>query len=282
MLIIDFNQIIISSLMAQLKSDKTKEINENLVRHIVLSNILHLKKKFPEYKEIVLAADDKNYWRKDFFPYYKAQRKKWRDDSEFDWNLIFNCLNKIRNEVSETFPYKVIRVEKAEADDIIATLSIDKSRSGESVMIVSADKDFVQLQRFDNIRQYSPFMNRFLNHPNPLEFLKEHILQGDRGDGVPNFLSADDTFVSDKNQKPIRKEKLATWLKSDPKTFCDDIMFRNFKRNEQIIDLTKIPEDIKDKVRQNYSSYIIPSRNKLFPYFVENQLNLLLEDINDF
>lgn len=282
MLIIDFNQIIISSLMAQLKSDKTKEINENLVRHIVLSNILHLKKKFPEYKEVVLAADDKNYWRKDFFPYYKAQRKKWRDDSEFDWNLIFNCLNKIRNEVSETFPYKVIRVEKAEADDIIATLSIDKSSSGERVMIVSADKDFVQLQRFDNIRQYSPFMNRFLNHPNPLEFLKEHILQGDRGDGVPNFLSADDTFVSDKNQKPIRKDKLATWLKSDPKTFCDDIMFRNFKRNEQIIDLTKIPEDIKDKVRQNYSSYIIPSRNKLFPYFVENQLNLLLEDINDF
>lgn len=268
--------------MAQLKNDKTRDVNENLVRHIVLSNLLHLKKKFSECDEIVLAADDKNYWRKDLFPYYKAHRKKWREESEYDWNQIFNFLNKIRDEISSVFPYKVIRVNKAEADDVIATLSMHKSVSGEGTIIVSADKDFIQLQNFDKIKQYSPFAKKFLNHSNPSEFLREHIIQGDKGDGVPNFLSCDDTFVSGKRQKPITRDKLEKWLKLEPHLFCDDLMFRNFKRNESIIDLTKIPTDISESILNTYKNYVLPDRSKLFSYFVNNQLNLLLEDLNDF
>lgn len=268
--------------MAQLKTDKTKDVDENLVRHIVLSNLLHLKRKFSQHSEIVLAADDKNYWRKDLFPYYKAHRKKWREESEFDWNQIFNFLNKIRDEISSVFPYRVIRVPKAEADDIIATLAMYKSSIGESTVIVSADKDFIQLQKFDNVKQYSPFLKKFLNHSNPSEFLKEHIIQGDKGDGVPNFLSADDTFVSGKRQKPITKDKLDKWLKQDPTVFCDDVMLRNFKRNESIIDLTRIPDDIKFAILGAYKNYIVPDKSRMFSYFVENRLSLLLEDLNEF
>lgn len=268
--------------MSQLKGDKTREVNENLVRHIVLSNILSLKKKFADCTEIVLAADDKNYWRKDIFPYYKAHRKKWREESEYNWNEIFSFLNKIRDEISMFFQYKVIRVHKAEADDIIATLSILKSNLGESVIIVSADKDFIQLQKFDHITQYSPFAKKFLNHSNPSEFLKEHIIQGDKGDGVPNFLSSDDTFVSGKRQKPVTRDKLDNWLKSDPYAFCDESMLRNFKRNESLIDLTKIPSDISESILNTYNNYILPDRTKLFSYFVNNELNLLLDDLNDF
>jgi hypothetical protein len=282
MLIIDFNQTIISALMVQLKGDKNSEINENLVRHIILSNILYFKRKFSEYGEVILAADDKNYWRKSVFPYYKAHRKKWREDSEYDWNVIFNLLNKIRDELLDTFQYKVIKVESAEADDIIATLSVYASQRGEPVMIISADKDFLQLQRYDRVSQYSPFMKKLLVHSNPEEMLKRHILQGDRGDGIPNFLSTDDVFVSGKRQKGLFESKIQVWLKMEPEEFCDDIMLRNYRRNEQLIDLSKIPSELKFKILEKYNDYNFPDRSKLFPYFIENRLTLLMENINEF
>lgn len=282
MLIIDFNQTIIASLMTQLKSTKNAELNDNLVRHIVLSSILHLRKKFKEYDNIVLAADDKNYWRKDLFPYYKAHRKKWREESDYDWNLIFNTLNSIRDEIRDYFPYKVIKIKSAEADDIIATLSMHFAEQGQDVMVVSADKDFIQLQVNQHIKQYSPFLKKFLSHSNPGEYLKLHIMEGDRGDGIPNFLSPDDVFVQGNRQKRLLSTKKELWLKSKPEDFCDEVMLRNWRRNEQLIDLTKIPQHIKDQILQAYEEYSVPEKRNLFPYFVQNRLTLLLEEIHEF
>ena len=294
MIIIDFNQTLISSLMANIGSNPNAEINENLVRHMVLSTLLMYKRKFSEeYGNIVIACDDKNYWRKDIYPHYKANRKKTRDKSSFDWKLIFETLNKIRDEVKEFFPYIVIQVPRAEADDIIGSLvyrsqTKDLTTEGlfeepEKIMIVSGDKDFVQLQKFENVRQYSPMQKRFLSTDNADKFIKEHVMRGDSGDGVPNFLSDDDTFITEgKRQKSIMKKKLEVWLDQEPEEFCDTNMLRNYHRNAQLIDLSYIPEDISLQIEEQYEAGPQSGREKLFNYFIKKQLKHLMECIKEF
>jgi len=295
MILIDFNQTLISNLMSQISSNPNAELSENLIRHMVLSSILSYKKKFGDkYGKMVFCADDKKYWRKEVFPYYKANRKKMRDASKFDWNLIFNTLNKIRDEIRDKFPYQVIQVEGAEADDIIATmvkysqthelLSNSLDPSPQDVLILSGDKDFVQLQKYSNVKQFSPMQKKFLTTDDPHRTLLEHILTGDSGDGIPNFLSNDAVFVTEGDrQKPIRKDKLDLWLSAvDPEKFCDDIMLRNFKRNELLINLDNTPEHIQSKIIECYQKGPTGDKRNLLNYFVENKLKYLLESISEF
>lgn len=80
MIILDLNQVMISNLMAQIGNHTNIDIDENLLRHMILNTIRALNMKFKnEYGELVIACDDKNYWRKDIFPYYKAKRAEDRE-----------------------------------------------------------------------------------------------------------------------------------------------------------------------------------------------------------
>lgn len=154
-ILIDWNQCAISGLMSSIGSNHNRELSEDLIRHILLTNLRNYKIKFEnEFGEIIICADDNNYWRRDVFPYYKANRKKSRDASKFDWNLIFNCLNKIRDEIRDNFPYRVIRVPRAEADDVIAVLAKELKKT-EKVLVVSNDKDYCQLLD-NNVKIYRP------------------------------------------------------------------------------------------------------------------------------
>ena len=281
--------------MSQLSANPTAELSETLIRHMVLTSILSYKRKFSEkYGELVFCTDDRKYWRKEIFPYYKANRKKMRDASKHDWSLIFNTLNKIRDEIRDKFPYVVIQVEGAEADDVIATMckytqtnmlrqnGLDVEK--QSVLILSGDKDFLQLQKYSNITQYSPIMKKFLVEDEPSRKLMEHIICGDSGDGVPNFLSNDAVFVTDgQRQKPIRKEKLKEWLEcGNPESFCDDAMLRNYKRNQTLIDLDSIPTNIAEKVVEVYKKGPSGEKRNLLNYFIENRLKYLMESISEF
>ena len=248
MIIVDFSQVIISTLMAQIGNHKNVKIEEDIIRHMVLNAIRAHKVKFsPEFGEMVIACDDKNYWRKQIYPYYKANRKKERDASELDWNAVFQTLNKIRQEMKEFFPYKVIQVEHAEADDIIATL-VKEYHMREKILILSGDKDFGQLQKYPNVKQYSPVLKKYITCTNPDLFLKEHIMKGDASDGIPNFLSADNVFVMGIRQSPVTAKKMSSWMLQEPEQFCNENMLRNYKRNQQLIDLECIPTEISEQV----------------------------------
>lgn len=288
MILIDLNQVMISNLMMQINSNASNAIDENLIRHMVLNSIRMYNTKFKdEYGEIVICSDDKKYWRRDFFPYYKAGRKKDREASPFDWNLIFETLNKVRDEIKENLPYRVIQVDKTEADDIIGTLCHKygtqlNNATTEKILILSSDKDFMQLQKFANVEQFSPMAKKFLRTNDAGKFLKEHILKGDRSDGIPNFLSSDDTFVAESRQKPVTEKKLNSWLEQEPEVFCDEIMLRNYKRNEMLIDLSKIPQDIQAKILEHYDSANQNGRDKIFNYFIKYRLKMLMEHIQEF
>lgn len=288
MILIDLNQVMISNLMMQINSNALNAIDENMVRHMVLNSIRMYNMKFKDsYGEIVICCDDKKYWRRDFFPYYKAGRKKDREASPLDWNLIFETLNKVRDEIKEYFPYKVIQVDKTEADDVIATLTHKfgvslKNSSTEKILILSSDKDFMQLQKFANVEQYSPMGKKFLRTNTPEAFLKEHIIRGDRSDGIPNFMSSDDTFVTEARQKPVTEKKLNKWLEEEPESFCDEVMLRNYKRNELLIDLSKIPTEYQEKILDAYENTPKRGREKLLNYFIQNRMKQLMEHIQEF
>ena len=278
MIFVDFNQVCISNIMQDIKNNS--DIEENLVRHMILSSLLMYKQKFGrEYGELVICCDSPKSWRKDVFPFYKANRKSYRENSDFDWKKIFLILNKIRDELRESFPYRVIEVDGAEADDIIGQFSLNAKQP---VLILSSDKDFIQLQSNPNVKQYSIIQKKYLNGINPDTYLKEHIIKGDRGDGIPNILSDDDTFVSEKRQNKLQKIKIESWIQMDPQEFCNDRMYRNYCRNEQLVSLHKTPSDIIDKIVDLYQNYKDNGRSKLFNYFVKHKLKNLMEHIQEF
>jgi hypothetical protein len=288
MILVDLNQVMIANLMMQVNSNAANQIDENLIRHMVLNSLRMYNVKFKdEYGEMVICSDDKKYWRRDLFPYYKASRKKDREASPFDWNLIFETLNKVRDEIRENFPYKVIQVEKTEADDVIGTLCHEygvylKNADTEKILILSSDKDFQQLQKFVNVDQYSPMAKKFIRNNAPDKFLKEHIIKGDRSDGIPNFLSSDDCFVSESRQKPVTEKKLNSWMDQEPEAFCDENMLRNYRRNEMLIDLGKIPEEFKQKILDTYKTAKTNGREKIFDYLIKHRMKMLMEHIQEF
>ena len=268
-----------------------EDVDDALIRHLVLNNLRYYRSKFTEeYGELVICCDSKHYWRRDYFPHYKANRKKDRASSGYDWNFIFESLNSVRDEIKTHFPYKVLEIYGAEADDIIATLV--KSNDGDAPnLIVSSDKDFIQLHGY-NVKQYSPVSKKLLNGSDPVGYLREHIFKGDRSDGVPNVLSADDTFVAEKRQKPMRKTTLATLTEAMNTSDAIDLYnlakcprdtwIRNYQRNETLIDLTKIPNDIENEILNQFGNAEVGDRSKLFNYFVEKKLNNLIQSIGDF
>lgn len=282
MILIDFNQVAISNLMEQIGSSKTA-VDETLVRHMILNTIRTYVKKFKSSHgpEVVIACDNKKYWRRDIFPNYKASRKKMRDSSGHDWNTIFECLNKIREELKNHSPYKVVDVDTCEADDIIAVLAMRYSPH-DNIMILSSDKDFAQLQRYPSVSQYSPILKKYIKESLPALQLKQMIIRGDKGDGIPNILSNDDVFVSGGRQKPITEVKIIQWLNQEPKDFCNEEMLRNYSRNETLIDLTKIPENIKQSIIDTYENAKGHTKQEFMNYMIANRLKNLIEVIDEF
>ena len=289
MILVDLNQVMISNLMASLHGHHNVEIQEDLIRHMVLNSLRTNRQKFHnEYGELVICCDDKNYWRKKLFPYYKANRKQYRNQSELDWSMIFGVLNQIREDLKTTFPYKVLQVDTAEADDIIATIvhhfGNPLCRENEDqILILSGDKDFIQLHVYGNVSQYDPVRKRWIKHDDPQQYLKEHIAKGDRGDGIPNILSKDDCFINGR-QKPLRTKFLnkVTSQSFEEIENSDDEYKTNWNRNRRLVDLSMVPEYIQCTVLDDFSNEENSSRAKLFNYFVQNKLKNLMEHIGDF
>lgn len=281
MIIVDLSQVMLSNLMMQIGNHTNAKIEENMVRHMVLNSLRSYKSKFgAEFGEIVIACDNTNYWRKQLFPYYKANRKKNQEKSELDWKAIFECLNKIRAELKEYFPYRVIDVESAEADDIIATLA--KDTWNEQVLILSGDKDFIQLHKYPNVSQYDPVRKKWIKHDNPEQYLAEHVLKGDSGDGVPNVLSSDNCFVIGERQKPLTQKKIDALLELGLDGKLDHSLARNYMRNKHLIDLSMIPADVREKILESYNAQDNKGREKMFNYFIANKLKNLMESIGEF
>ena len=282
MILIDYNAVAIGNLVVQ-----RLNVDENLIRHMILNSIRMYRQKFQnEYGEVVIVADGAGNWRRDVFPQYKYKRRKNREESSIDWNEAFRIINMVRDEIRDHFPYKVMHMPKCEADDVIAKLALETQEFGkhEPVMIISADHDFIQLHKYDNIKQYSPMLKKFVKDKNPRLYSMTHIFKGDGGDGVPNVLSDDNVFVDERRQTPVTKKKLDVWLEAeDLQKVMGDTIYRNYLRNKKMIDLTETPDAIKEQIINSFESQD-PKKNKgkVFPYLVQKRCKRLVECVQEF
>ena len=282
MILIDYNAVAIGNLVVQ-----RLNVDENLIRHMILNSIRMYRQKFQnEYGEVVIVADGHANWRRDVFPQYKYKRRKSRDESKIDWNEAFRIINMVRDEIRDHFPYKVMHEPNCEADDVIARLALETQEFGkhEPVMIISADHDFIQLHKYDNIKQYSPMLKKFVKDKNPRLYSMTHIFKGDGGDGVPNVLSDDNVFVDDRRQTPVTKKKLDAWLEAeDLQKVMGDTIYRNYLRNKKMIDLTETPDAIKEQIINSFENQD-PGKNKgkVFPYLVRKRCKRLVECVQEF
>lgn len=287
MILVDLNQVLLSGLMAQIASQKGVKLEESLIRHMILNIIrTHLKNFRQEYGEVVLCSDNRKYWRKEFFPFYKANRKKTREKSDLDWHMIFDMLSKFKQELRDNFPYKVVDVEGAEADDIIGTL-VPRHIMHENILIISSDGDFLQLQMYNGrseftVKQYNPAQKKFIVSENPMAELKEKIIRGDKGDGIPNVLSVSDCFVRDIRQTPINKGKFEKLMEKDYGEWEDENARIGFSRNQTLIDLRNIPGDIREKIINTYEETKPASKGKILDYLIANKLKSLIDVIEEF
>lgn len=297
MIIVDYSQVAIASMM-QFQNDLKHGSDEKvvgLIRHVVLSSLLFNKKKFGQkFGDVVIACDGKNYWRKEVFPYYKASRSKNRDKSDLNWKLIFDTLSTIRDELKETFPYKVITVERAEADDVIGVITnylqendlkqVGLVEEPQPILIITSDQDNFQLHRFKNVSQWSPMQKKLIKPESAHKALYEKICCGDTGDGVPNIMSDDDVFVVDgKRQKPFMKARLEDFYTNGFLACKTDQERRNFQRNKMLVDYAHIPEDLQKTIIDTYKEQ--PSklnRQKIMEYLVKHRCRNLLENIEEF
>jgi 5'-3' exonuclease len=281
-----------------LKGDEAEV--KNLIRHVTLSTLKSYKKKYAkEYGELVICCDGRKYWRKEIYEHYKASRKKMRDNSDLDWKLIFDTLSEMREDIGKNFPWRVIHVDRAEADDIIAVMTEwvqtnDLIIQGlmeepQQILILSSDKDFKQLQlapfSSGNVRQWSPMQKKFIQATKQeiIDFTVEHIVKGDTGDGIPNILSKDDVFVSGERQKPVSAKRLAEFIEKGIDACRSDDERRNWSRNAMLVAFDNIPKDVKETIVTTYLNNK-PKGDKMtvMNYLIEHRCRLLLDELEDF
>jgi hypothetical protein len=298
MIMVDYSQCALAAILTfQRELKGNEEEVKNLIRHVTLSTLKSYKKKYgAEYGEMVICCDGRKYWRKEFFEFYKGSRKKNRDASDLNWKLIFDTLSEMRTDLVEHFPYRVLHVDRAEADDIIAVMTKwaqenDLVQEGlveesQKILILSSDKDFKQLQLHPNVRQWSPMQKKYITASKTeiTDFMVEHIVKGDAGDGVPNILSQDDVFMQDGlRQKPVSAKRLAEFIAKGFDGCRDDTERRNWHRNSTLVDFKHIPEEVSNEI---ISSYINNSPNgdkmSIMNYLIEKRCRLLLDDLEDF
>ena len=279
MILVDFSGIAIATIAVNKIND------ENMLRHMILNSLRMYNKKFKDkYGQMVLACDSSS-WRRDYFPQYKANRRTGRDESDFDWAEAFRIMHQVKDEIKENFPYKVIHIDKCEADDIIATMVDHTQQFGqyEEVMIVSSDHDFKQLQKYDNVSQFSPMTKKFVEETHPRQNLLLKILTGDAGDGIPNVLSHDDTFVNGDRQTPLSKKKKEAILEdlADGELLYAASWYRNYCRNETLIDLSKTPVELQEKIIDEFW-ITVNNVGKTLPYLINKNMKMLIESAEEF
>jgi hypothetical protein len=296
MLILDFSQIVLSSIMMNLKNEakSSNPDGKGMIKHMFLNSLLSYKKMFKD-SEVVIACDDKKYWRREYFPYYKGARKESREKSDLDWEFIFETVDELKADLRNNFPYKVIQVPKCEADDVIACLvryhqENDLIQDGlfdsepKPIVIISADGDFVQLQKYKNVKQWSPMQKKLVKSKVSLnEYIIDHVVRGDAGDGVPNILSPDECLVEHARQRPIRATFLNEFIKHGIDACEDEEQKRNFIRNRTLVDFDYIPDTIYNSIVEEYKQYEVKgSKTKMFNFFIKNKMKMLLDSVEQF
>jgi 5'-3' exonuclease len=296
---IDYSQLAISCATVfpdDMKKGKDTKKMQDIIRHVTLKSISTYNRNYKStYGELLLCCDSAPTWRKKEFEFYKAHRKKDREESETDWDTVRSFIDELLVDLEEVFPYAVIKAPGAEGDDCIGAVvkHLQTAKPGESTnpldeltgepeksLVVSADHDFKQLLKYKTVRQWSPMQKKWVTNDEP-DFLIEKIIRGDKGDGIPSVLMPDDFFVNGVGRATsvtkdvIKKYKDLNSLTSEERVRYD--------RNKRLIDFECMPDSVYNSI---IAAYEKPrkkrNRQAIFDYLVKKRCSELIDKIEDF
>jgi len=172
------------------KKEDTAEEGYQLWKYKFLSGIFYYISQF-KADEAILALDSKNNWRKNVYEFYKGSRKNKRkqlDDAD-DWcnyGDYYKVFNEFVESIEEYLPIKVLQVDTTEADDIAGVLC-SEILTDKNKVLITTDKDYVQLLSQPNTKLYNPQTRAFINYDDPKKELFKKIMIGDKGDDIPSI-----------------------------------------------------------------------------------------------
>ena len=235
----------------------------NILKWIYFNTINELVDKYgvKSYCQLKLVRDTRreDVWRKEISKDYKDGRKskmafknkgknKEKDNSVYiDIKQIFiYTYNVIFPKLVERFGVKIIKIPKAEADDVIAVIS-QEVPDHIKIIIISQDHDFLQLLNRKNLDIYSLYdehLNDKIADTTAEQFLLKKIISGDKTDNIPGCIN---------NKKKIE------YYMSNPDQFdklLDESpeLLERFNRNRILIDFAYIPEDIRNDVIEKFNA----------------------------
>ncbi|UNA02346.1 RNaseH [Serratia phage SP1] len=297
-LLFDMSQI---ALAAALQNFEDKEpVSTTMVRHIVLNSIKYNLKKFrAKYPNVILAFDNHEggYWRRKYGWYYKKTRAEGREESQWDWEGYFTAMNKLVEEFPRFMPYYSLSIPGVEADDTIGVLTERLALQGHPIMIVSSDGDYTQLHKFKEVKQWSPMHKKLVHVKNGSARMDlfHKLLKGDRKDSVASVRVRNDFWARriDGERTPAMKAKvIEDCAAADGYDQIESILkeaypkdlnlIERFKENEIMIDMSKMPTDIKQSILDKFEQYNLAPRSRIYSYFVKCGLAKLMNNINEF
>jgi len=293
--LVDFSQTAISSVAVfanELKGGDPK----NMIKHIILNQLLGFKRRFGG--QLIICCDSRKYWRKAEFPHYKGHRKYSRDGGFLDWEMVYEVLDEMKKELTEFFPYKVLEVDGAEADDIIPVLIsyFDENELVNTglieepvdVVIVSTDGDYSQLQKYRQVKQWNNVTKKMLVSKNPKQDLIGYICQGQTKDNIPNVCT-NDKWSADRaaniatRASPFKTSRLLDFYNKGYDACLNEDEQRNYRRNELLLDFDKIPSVVyNDIIRVYQTTEITSSKKKIYDYLNSKRMKLLIASHSDF
>lgn len=302
MIIIDYSSTAIATLtggfMDELNTSDYEKV-ENIARHAILSTIKSFKKRFSDKfgDKIVIAVDNKHYWRRDYFSAYKHGRKKAREESGINWEFVHKAMDATKKDLIAHFPYIVIDVDGAEADDVIAVVSTTTLRQTsdvfslfddgepEKTLVITTDKDMSQLLIHKHIKIWNPRLQKQITlDEKPEMFLKRLILTGDSGDAIPNVFSVANSFVDGIRQKPATEKKMQPLL--DAKQWCDattdQALIDRIEQNTVLIDFARIPKWVQQNIIAAYNQPNTKNKMDVMKYLISKDMKLMLKDLEQF
>ena len=218
MILLDFSAVMHQCIFSAISTIKPKEIDgqyktEDYIQYAkyrILEEILNVQNEFVSYGDIVICLDDhsKKNWRKEIYSNYKNSRKSAREKSQIKYNEVFPEIDSVLEILKKYTPFKIVKSDGAEGDDVILCLA-KKFAKSERILIISSDKDMLQAKKYGDVTQYSLFTRKYITeetkHEESLDdWLLDHVILGDACDEVPKVV--DFTIFSDEFKKFLNSE----------------------------------------------------------------------------
>jgi len=204
-----------------------------------------LYRNFKKHKFVIAWEGDTNF-REEIYPEYKKNREHHLRVDEHVFELIKRGL--------VYYGCKILRHKRAEGDDVIYNCC-DIFRDEEELIVYSNDEDYIQLlQKFDNVKVYSPIKNKYVETPD-YDYVKFKAIKGDTSDNIKGLEG-----YGPKKASMVLNNYSAFWgmLSEDHRNIIE--------RNNVLIDMAQNPDN------PSIKQYIEEELKDGFPEFSEAKI----------